>query len=219
MLKLYDYPGAPNPRRVKICAAEKGIELELVHCDILNGAQRTPEFMEKNASSKIPVLELPDGRCIPESVSICRYLETIEPEPNLFGYNPYERSTIDARERQIELEYWREIGVSWVNGPVIAKLGRIEQIPDAKRVSDAKVRAYFHRLDVELSRTEYIAGDRFTIADITLVIATDFAADLVELAPPAELANLMRWWKSVSTRPSVSGSRNAPAIEDAFANL
>ena len=84
-MKLYDYPGAPNPRRVKIFAAEKNINLELVNCDMSKREHKTPEFLKKNPSGKIPVLELDDGRCISESVAICRYLESLQPEPNLFG--------------------------------------------------------------------------------------------------------------------------------------
>ena len=84
-MKLYDYNGAPNPRRVKIFAAEKDIQLELIQCDLAKGEHKTPEFIVKSPSGKIPVLELDDGRCISESVAICRYLEEIHPEPNLFG--------------------------------------------------------------------------------------------------------------------------------------
>ena len=96
-MKLYDYPGAPNPRRVKIFAAEKGIDLELVHFDKSKREHKSPEFLKKNPSGKIPVLELEDGRCISESVAICRYLEFIEPEPNLFGKDAYEQALIDSR--------------------------------------------------------------------------------------------------------------------------
>ncbi|MFT4799501.1 MAG: glutathione S-transferase, partial [Candidatus Azotimanducaceae bacterium] len=90
IMKLYDYMGAPNPRRVKIFAAEKSIELELVNCDMSKRQHKTPEFLLKNPSGKIPVLELDDGRFIAESVAICRYLEAIQPEPNLFGRDAYE---------------------------------------------------------------------------------------------------------------------------------
>ena len=183
MLRMYDYPGTPNPRRVKIFAAEKGIDLELVPCDLLNGEQKTDAFLKKNASGKIPVLELPDGRFIPEAISICRYLEALQPEPNLFGRDDYERAYIDARERQMELEFWREVGISWVNGPIIAKLGTFEQIPEAKQASDKKVRAYFDRLDSEFRVRDYVAGDRFTVADITLFVAIDFASSFVDLTP------------------------------------
>ena len=109
-MKLYDFPSAPNPRRVKIFAAEKGIDLELVNCDMSKREHKSEEFLKKNPSGKIPVLELDDGRCISESVAICRYLESIEPEPNLFGKDPFELAFIESRNRHIELELWTQIG-------------------------------------------------------------------------------------------------------------
>ena len=87
-MKLYSHALAPNPRRVRIFAAEKGIELALQDIDILAGASRTPEFLAKNPSGGVPVLELDDGSCLAESVAICRYLEGLHPEPNLFGLRP-----------------------------------------------------------------------------------------------------------------------------------
>ena len=125
-MKLYDYPGAPNPRRVKIFLDEKGLAYEAVNCDMAKGEHKLPAFLEKNPSGKIPVLELDDGRCLAESVAICRYLEAIQPEPNLFGRDPFELGHIEMRNRQIELELWTQVGVSWVNGPIVTKMWQIE---------------------------------------------------------------------------------------------
>ena len=100
-MKLYDFPSAPNPRRVKIFAAEKGIDLELVNCDMSKREHKSEEFLKKNPSGKIPVLELNDGRCISESVAICRYLESVEPEHNLFGKVPFEFAFIESRNINI----------------------------------------------------------------------------------------------------------------------
>jgi glutathione S-transferase len=121
-MKLYDYPGAPNPRRVKIFLHEKDLAYEAVNCDMAKGEHKLPAFLEKNPSGKIPVLELDDGRCLAESVAICRYLEAIQPEPNLFGRDPFELGHIEMRNRQIELELWTQVGVSWVNGPIVTKM-------------------------------------------------------------------------------------------------
>ena len=203
-MKLYDYPGAPNPRRVKIFAAEKGIDLELVHCDMSKREHKSPEFLKKNPSGKIPVLELEDGRCISESVAICRYLEFIEPEPNLFGKDAYEQAFIESRNRHIELELWTQIGISWVNGPIVGSMGLFNQVPDAKVASDKNVRAFYKRLDKEFKQVDFVAGNRFTIADITLLSAIDFATELVDLEPDSNLLNLKRWHKEVSKRPSMS---------------
>ncbi len=203
MMKLYDYGRAPNPRRVKIFLAEKGIEVELVNCDMAKGEHKTPEFLKKNPSGKIPVLELEDGRCLAESVAICRYIEAIHPEPNLMGADPFELGHIEMRNRHIETELWSQIGVSWVNGPIVGAMGIFEQIPAAKEASDKNVNAYYQRLDRELGEAAYIAGDRFTIVDITLLTAVDFATSLVGLKPDASLENLWRWHALVSARPSV----------------
>ena len=203
-MKLYDYPGAPNPRRVKIFAAEKGIDLELVHCDMSKREHKSPEFLKKNPSGKIPVLELEDGRCISESVAICRYLEFIEPEPNLFGKDAFEQSFVESRNRHIELELWTQIGISWVNGPIVGSMGLFNQVPDAKVASDKNVRAFYKRLDKEFKQVDFVAGNRFTIADITLLSAIDFASELVDLGPDSNLLNLKRWHTEVSKRPSMS---------------
>lgn len=202
MMKLYDYPGAPNPRRVKIFAEEKNILLELINCDMAKREHKTPEFLKKNPSGKIPVLELEDGRCISESIPICRYLESLVPEPNLFGEDPFEIAHIESRNRHIELELWTQIGISWVNGPIVGSMGLFEQIPDAKKASDKNVRAYYNRLNRELGATEYIAGERFTVADITLLSAIDFASSMVDLKPDNELTSLYNWHKNINSRPS-----------------
>jgi len=203
-MKLYDFLGAPNPRRVKIFAAEKGIELDLVDCNMRKGEHKTASFLMKNPSGKIPVLELDDGRCIPESVAICRYLEALTPEPNLFGKDAYELAFVESRNRQIELELWTQIGTSWINGPVVAQMRKFKQIPDAKIASDKNVQRYYERLDNEFSSCEYVAGSRFTIADITLLTAIDFAAALVNLKPDSALSHLERWHANVSKRPGCS---------------
>ncbi len=201
-MKLYDFSGAPNPRRVKIFAHEKEIDLELVNCDMLKREHKTPEFLKKSPSGKIPVLELEDGRCISESIAICRYLESIVPEPNLFGEDSFEISYIESRNRHIELELWTQIGISWVNGPIVGSMGLFEQIPDAKKASDSNVAAYYKRLDREFASSEYVAGKRYTVADITLLSAIDFASSMVDLKPSESLKNLNRWHEKINSRPS-----------------
>ena len=201
-MKLYDYDGAPNPRRVKIFASEKDIQLELIQCDLVKGEHKTPEFIEKSPSGKIPVLELDDGSCISESVAICRYLEEIRPEPNLFGSSPYELAYIESRNRHLELELWTQIGISWVNGPIVGRLGRFKQIEEAKESSDRNTEKFYERLNDEFAVTQFAAGERYTIADITLLTAIDFASAMVDLEPDASLTNLYRWHEEVSKRPS-----------------
>ena len=202
-MKLYDYGTAPNPRKVRIFLAEKALDYDLVQVDMAKGEHKSPEFLKKNPSGKVPVLELDDGRFLSESIAICRYLEAVYPEPNLFGKDAYELGHIEMRNRVMETELWPQIGVSWVNGPIVAKMGIYKQIPEAKEVSDVNVNNYYGRLDKEFAHSEYVAGARFTIADITLITAIDFARTLVGLKPDESLTNLWRWHALVSSRNSV----------------
>jgi glutathione S-transferase len=202
-MKLYDYGTAPNPRKVRIFLAEKGVEYELVQVDMTKREHKSPEFLKMNPSGKVPVLEIDDGRYLSESIAICRYLEGVYPQPNLFGVDAFEMGHIEMRNRQMETELWSQIGVSWVNGPVMAKMEIYKQIPEAKAASDANVKNYYERLDRELAVSDYIAGSRFTVADITLLTGVDFAAMMVGLKPDESLANLWRWHALVSSRDSV----------------
>ena len=201
-MKLYDYPGAPNPRRVRVVAAEKNIELDYVTVDMRKREHKTPQFIQKNPSGKIPVLELEDGTCIGESIAICRYLESLYPEPNLFGVSSLEIAQIEMAHRQIELELMSQIGTSWVNGPIVARLGLIKPIEEAKRRSDELTHAYYRRMNNVLESQTYLAVDRYSMADITAAIAIDFATAMVDLKPGEELDNLWTWHKRVTSRPN-----------------
>lgn len=202
-MKLYSYGTAPNPRRVKIFLAEKGIEYELVEVDLMKGAHKSPDFLQKNSRGKLPTLELDDGRYLAESVAICRYLEAICPEPNLFGADPFELGYIEMRNRQLETELWSPLRTSWINGPVLSKMGNYKINAEAKAESDAAVNKYYEVLDREFAEAEYAAGKRFTVADITLLTGIDFARTLVGLRPDENLQNLWRWHALVSARDSV----------------
>ena len=205
-MKLYDVAQAPNPRRVRIFLAEKGIDVPLVQVDLAQGEQRGAEFLLKNPSGKVPVLELDDGTCIAESVAICRYFEALHPEPPLFGATPVEIGRIDMVNRQLEFELLQSIGRAWVNGPIVAKMmpGRFEQIPAVKVQGEHGARAFYRRLDDELATRQFMAGDVFSVADITALCTIDFATHMVELKPDAELGHLWRWHEQVSARPSAS---------------
>jgi len=203
-MKLYEMTAAPNPRRVRIFLAEKGITVPFVQVDMRKGEHKAPEFLKKNPSGKIPVLELDDGTCIAESVAICRYFEALHPKPSLFGATPKELGRIEMANRQLELELLGQVGVSWVNGPIVAQMapGRFKQNLQAKESSDAAVRAFYKRLDAELANREYMADNAYSIADITGLVTIDFAGSLVDLKPDASLSNLWRWHAAVSSRPS-----------------
>lgn len=203
-MKLYDVTLAPNPRRVRIFLAEKGIDVPLVQVNLAEGEHKGAEFLEKNPSGKVPVLELDDGTCIAESVAICRYFEALTPEPRLFGTTPAEIGRIDMVNRQLELELLQAVGQAWVNGPIVAKmaLGSFEQIPAAKLQGENGARAFYQRLDGELATRQFMAGEAFSVADITALCTIDFATRLVDLKPDPELSELWRWHGEVSARPS-----------------
>jgi len=200
-MKLYNHSIAPNPRRVRIFAAEKGIDLLLEEVDILAGKARTPEFLEKNASGGVPVLELEDGSCLSESVAICRYLEGLHPEPNLLGSDLREQAEIERWNRRMELELFAAIGRTVQNTSPIFQ-GRFKQFPEYGETQRAVVHQRLERMDRELDGQHFVAGDRFTIADITALVAIDIGDRLAGITIAPELAHLTRWYAAVSSRPS-----------------
>lgn len=203
-MRLHDVTSAPNPRRVRMFIAEKGLDIECVQVDLRAREHKSAGFLAMHPSGKVPVLELDDGTCIGESVAICRTLEAMHPEPNLLGRDPVEIGLIDMHNRIIEFELWAPLGQAWVNGPVVARLGLVEPIEAARARGAAQVQSMYQRLDRELAVRSYMAGERFTIADISALTAIDFAGALVDLAPDASLTQLWNWHARVSARPSAA---------------
>jgi glutathione S-transferase len=200
-LKLYNHSQAPNPRRVRIFAAEKGIELALEEVDILGGQSRTPEFLSKNSSGAVPVLELDDGSHLSESVAICRYLEGLQPEPNLLGRDMREQAEIERWNRRMEIELFNPIARTVQNTNPLFQ-GRFKQFPEYGETQRAVVYQRLERMDRELNGHEFVAGDRFTIADITALVAIDTGRRLADIQIAPSLANLTRWHETVSNRAS-----------------
>lgn len=202
-MKLYTYSGAPNPRRVHIYLAEKGIEVPFEQVDILKRANRTPEFMSQvNLTGGIPVLELDDGSHIAESIAICRYFEAEQPEPPLFGSGARQQARVEMWTRRIELNLMMPVGMVWVHGSPLTKGVMKNQIPEMAEQNRAVVEGYFKFLDRHLEDHEYLAGEQFSIADIVALCTIDFAARLNELPHSTEQTHLERWYQSVSGRPS-----------------
>ena len=200
-MKLYSHSVAPNPRRVRIFAAEKGIDLTLEEVDILVGQSRKPEFLAKNSSGGVPVLELDNGSYLSESVAICRYLEGLQPEPNLLGRDVREEAEIERWNCRMELELFAAIGRTVQNISPIFQ-GRFKQFPEYGEAQRALAYLRLERMDRELNGHKFIAGDRFTIADITALVAIDFGGRLAEIKIAPELVHLARWHETVSSRPS-----------------
>lgn len=205
-MKLYTYPSAPNPRRVHIFAAEKGIDLPCQQVDIMKRENREPAFMENvNVMGGLPVLELDDGSHVAESVAICRYLEALHPEPPMFGVTPEEQARIEMWLRRIELNFMVPVGMVWVHGsPLTAGVVK-KQLPEAAEQYRNVVRGYFGFLDRQLATREFIAGASFTMADIVAFCTAEFAANLNQLEHSPEQVHYARWLAGVSSRPSAKG--------------
>jgi glutathione S-transferase len=198
---LYHDPRAPNPRRVRIFLAEKNVAYDTIEVLIAESAHQTADFRRKNPISLLPVLELPDGRILRESMAICRYVEEQFPEPNLFGADAWERAQIEMWNRHTELELlwpvsqvFRNTHPFWV--------GRIKQAPEFGDIMREHVGQRLDWLDGELSRRPFMAGERFTVADITALCAIDFGK-VSNIRLNAEThPNLVAWHRRVSDRPS-----------------
>lgn len=202
-MKLLTYPGAPNPRRVHIFLAEKGIDVPFETVDIMKRENRAPEFVENvNVMGGVPVLELDDGSHVAESIAICRYLEALHPEPPLFGATPREQATVEMWVRRAELYFMMPTGMVWIHGSPLTKAVMKEQIPAVAEQNRAVVRRFHTLLDGELSGREFVAGDAYSMADVVTLTTLDFGAQLNDLPPDPALEHLGRWHAAVSARPS-----------------
>jgi glutathione S-transferase len=199
-LLLYDLKAGMNPRRVRIFLAEKGVSVPKVEVDMMTGENKRPEYLAKNPLGRMPLLELDDGTLIAESVAICRYFESLYPDPPLFGKGAVEIAKVEMWNRRMEHEIMRPIGEAfehlspfWVGRrPQVAEYGNLAR----EVAADRKV-----WLDRELATRPYIAGETYTIADITAQAA--FVLGKNTGTPiPEELANVRRWFAQVSARPS-----------------
>ena len=199
-MKLYDSKAAPNPRRVRIFLAEKGIEVPTVQVDLGKGETRSAEFLAKNPLGGVPVLELDDGTEVAESVAICRYFEETHPNPPLMGTNAKDRALVEMWQRRMELELFRHVTGCFQNTHAFFQ-GRIEQVPAYGEVCRTNGRKRLAWLDRELAGRPFVAGERYTIADITALCAIDFGR-VVDIRIAPEQSNLLRWYEAVSSRPS-----------------
>ncbi|MEO9944303.1 glutathione S-transferase family protein [Paraglaciecola sp.] len=199
-MKIYDTKTAPSPRRVRIFLAEKGIPMEYIQVDLQKGENLSPEMRAKNPVGKIPVLELDDGTCISEGASICRYFEEIQGEPCLMGSTPLEKAQIDMWHRQVELYFFGQVGMCFQHSTGYFK-DRMTPIKEYGVVAGKNAAGFLKVLERRLGESEYIAGDSYSIADITALCALDFAR-VVDIKLTEKHPNLKRWYASVSSRPS-----------------
>lgn len=203
-MKLYVSPRAPNPRRVQMFIAEKGITgIEEVVVEIGKDEHRSSNYRAKSPLAKVPVLELDDGRFLGETRAICSYLEGRYPEPNLMGESFEDRAFIEMTDRRMELYLFGTIANCIRHThPGLAPLEQ-PQFPDFGHSQGQKVREVARWLDGELADQPFVAGERFTIADITAFCAIEFARGLMKFKPGAEgLAHLQDWRDRIAERPS-----------------
>ena len=203
---FYDTPDpAPNPRRVRIFAAEKGITLPTQAISIRDGEHRGEAFLKVNPLGQTPALALDDDVVLTESVAICRYLEALHPEPPLFGTEPDEIGRIEMWLRRIELRLMVPTGMIWIHThPWTAKINP-NRFPEFGESNRPFVERALTMCDAALAETPYIAGERFSMADITLLTTIDFGV-FIGLAVPEALERLNDWHRRVSARPSIKAA-------------
>lgn len=208
-MKLYDFAGAPNPQRVRIFLAEKGMSLPVEQIDLVAGDQHTPEFQKLNPWGTVPLLALDDGTFISEVVAICRYLEEIQPEPPLMGETPLERAVISMWEHKLEFEGVPAVGevirntVERFKGRALPGPVEHDQIPELANRGRKRIKYFVDLLEERLSKSPYVATANFSFADITAWVAVQFASR-VDDSVPGDFHNVKRWYDTVGERASMN---------------
>ncbi|MDF1818086.1 MAG: glutathione S-transferase family protein [Immundisolibacteraceae bacterium] len=201
-MKIYQDASAPNPRRVRIFLAEKALAIPYENVELSKKEQLTNGFLAINPYGELPVLELDDGTHIAETMAICRYLELLHPDPALFGTSPVEQATIEMWNRRMELHLLLNIAHCFQHShPFFADTK--PQVLDYAAIARQRAETHLDRLNTLLGSRPYIAGESFSVADITAVCAIDFARVVkIRIADSAD--HLNQWHKRVSDRPSIS---------------
>jgi glutathione S-transferase len=200
-MKLFDGGKAPNPRRVRVFLAEKGISLPLEPVDLGALAHKSPAFTAINPLQRVPALVLDDGTVITESIAICRYFELLHPDPPLFGVGPKEVAIVEMWQRRMELHLMLQVGHVFRNSHPAMREMEVPQVPAWAEANKPRVMEFLEVLDNELKDRRFAAGDRYSVADITGMIGIDFMKP-AKLTLPETLVNVRRWHADVSSRPS-----------------
>ena len=200
-MKILQTRTAPNPRRVRIFLAEKGIEVPYEELDLVKGELKTPEFTQLNWFQRVPVLVLDDGTALAETMAICRYFEETKPEPALFGKGALGRAKVEMWNRRMELGLFLSVTQAFRHlHPAMAQL-EVPQVAAWGEANKPRAMDIIGFMDRELASRPFIAGDEYSVADITALVAVDFMRP-ARIQRPAELKNLERWYQDVSARPS-----------------
>jgi len=205
-MKLYTFPSAPSPQRVHIFMQEKGIAIDSEIVDLMKGAQLADAYKAINPQCTVPALVLDDGTVISEVVAICRYLEAAYPDTPLMGSSAKEQALVCEWDHRVEMECisgiaeaLRNKGDAFKNRALPGTLD-LEQIPELVPRGLKRIAAFFEVLDAQLANHPYVAGDNFSMADITAFVAVNFAG-WVKVKVPAELKHLNRWRAEIAERP------------------
>jgi glutathione S-transferase len=209
-MKLYHSVSSPNSRRVRIFLAEKGLSIPLVTVDLGKSEQHSDAYRAINPRRVVPTLVLEDGTAIGEVPAICRYIEETHPTPHLLGETAKEKAQVSMWERRAELEGFAAVmeairnAAPGLKSRAIAGPHDYEQIPELTERSKLRVRNFFADLEVRLGDAPFVAGQRFSIADITALVTVDFAAKAINYPIPDERRSLKRWYDTISSRPSMT---------------
>ena len=200
-MRLFDGGRAPNPRRVRIFLAEKGISVPLVPVDMGALEHKKEAISSRNPLMRLPVLELDDGTILTETIAICRYFEEIQPEPALFGRDALEKALIEMWNRRMELNFFSPVSHVFRNTHPAMKEMEQPQVPAWAEANRPRIMHFLQFLDRELKERRFAAGDSYSVADITGLVAVDLMKP-AKLSVPEELGNVLRWYSEISLRPS-----------------
>jgi glutathione S-transferase len=209
-MKLHHSASSPNSRRVRIFLAEKGLSIPLVTIDLGKGEQHSDAYRVINSRRVVPTLVLEDDTAIGEVPVICRYIEEVHPTPPLFGETAKEKALVAMWERRAELEGFASVmeairnSAPGLKSRAIAGPHDYEQIPELAERSKLRVKNFFADFDDRLGEAPFVAGQRFSVADITALVTVDFAAKAINFPVPDEHRSLKRWYDVVSSRPSMA---------------
>jgi glutathione S-transferase len=200
-MKLYDGGKAPNPRRVNLFLAEKGVQVERIPVDMGRLEHKGEELTKLNPLQTLPVLELDDGSALTETIAICRYIEETHPENPLMGSTAKEKALIEMWQRRVELQLFYAVAHAFRHLHPAMKTWEVPQVADWGEANKDKALKACEFLNTELADREFIAGDSFSIADITLLVALDFCR-LAKIKVPENLSNLNRLHQALKERPA-----------------
>lgn len=200
-MKLYDGGRAPNPRRVRIFLAEKGLTVPLEPVDMGALGHREQAVTSRNPLQRLPVLELDDGTVLTETIAICRYFEELHPEPVLFGTGALGRARVEMWQRRMEFNLFAPVAQAFRHIHPAMKEWEVPQVPEWGEANKPKAVEFLRLLDKELAEREFVAGDSYSVADITGLVAVDFMKP-ARIQVPEECTHVLRWYRTVAGRPS-----------------